>query len=932
MKNMKKKIMKSLALLLVVISVMSTAVGCGVTEQTGPVVPTEELLSATYDRNKEITDSITYKYDYMTYPNMDGLEVAMLFNHMKIQVDEMKTITMGISTMGDIVKIVNDANKYHVESNTQAVIDERQAVIDKEYEAAKKKAESKGKEYKKAKKQVRTDDIHFEEPYTYGIVFANNTNAGLQEYQETLLVDPTKNGTLFLDVYKYAVPYVRFEFKCVSKLYNDEIKQEADWVVNGVKASDVSAYKTVDANGQVILDNTIVDADMLNKAAKKNIFMSGNVAFGGEGFTWDSLMMFCNALQLEEDKAGHGYRKSSDENFTYYTIEFATNPFEFNNIPYERNEDGTIISLMAPTTRLVATFDPLTQICLNWTIDMYTNVTYYSNKEHQVGESIDVNVHKYKVDTNNYAGMREKINKWIDGSALKTTTAYCAIDETNRKEPIAGIVNTGLTNVTISPVVNDIEYTCLEHNKDEDGTITGTYQSTVDPNEKHTWAIKCCLLNESGAFLSEFINENEKIQIDNVEYVVVDFEKTDAGYKDVKLLTVKQIEELMLLYAKTYQLNNDQVTEMRNIYEDENFVNARKYVNNLFKDAEAAQEKNNKNDKNDENDENQNNKQEQQENNKEQLFLEELSANSELKDLGIIKCGESEIDINEVSVKDLEALEFEMLKEVYAYTNNYINSQGVYFSKGDIKVGVDRSEDDEIRGLVITTKDVECFGGLKVGMTDTEALSILGLEELNADRHVAVKSEDSSMFVWIDDNGVVEKIFVFENEYYGQGSVLTQEKDDVVVKDDNKETDNNDKTNDKEQNDEKEEQKDDDTLKKQAGSFAASMLIGMLFGLIVAVVSLLAMWKLFVKMEEPGWAAIVPLYNTWILCKHTWSTPILGMIGMLVPGLNFIFSIITIFKLCKKFDKGTLFCILSIFFSPICLLILGLGKDEYYDE
>ena len=41
--------------------------------------------------------------------------------------------------------------------------------------------------------------------------------------------------------------------------------------------------------------------------------------------------------------------------------------------------------------------------------------------------------------------------------------------------------------------------------------------------------------------------------------------------------------------------------------------------------------------------------------------------------------------------------------------------------------------------------------------------------------------------------------------------------------------------------------------------------------MLVAVAAIVAMWRIFSKAGEPGWAAIVPLYNTYVLFKITWG-------------------------------------------------------------
>ena len=39
--------------------------------------------------------------------------------------------------------------------------------------------------------------------------------------------------------------------------------------------------------------------------------------------------------------------------------------------------------------------------------------------------------------------------------------------------------------------------------------------------------------------------------------------------------------------------------------------------------------------------------------------------------------------------------------------------------------------------------------------------------------------------------------------------------------------------------------------------------------LAIAVLGIVAMWKIFEKAGEPGWAAIIPFYNLYVLFKIT---------------------------------------------------------------
>lgn len=101
-----------------------------------------------------------------------------------------------------------------------------------------------------------------------------------------------------------------------------------------------------------------------------------------------------------------------------------------------------------------------------------------------------------------------------------------------------------------------------------------------------------------------------------------------------------------------------------------------------------------------------------------------------------------------------------------------------------------------------------------------------------------------------------------------------------------------------------------------------------IFYLAIMVVMLVAQWKIFVKAGKPGWACIIPFYNIYTLFE------IAGMNGWMflllcIPIVNIIFTFKLNIDLAKAFGKGTGFGILSVFFAPICMCILGFGSAEY---
>lgn len=78
--------------------------------------------------------------------------------------------------------------------------------------------------------------------------------------------------------------------------------------------------------------------------------------------------------------------------------------------------------------------------------------------------------------------------------------------------------------------------------------------------------------------------------------------------------------------------------------------------------------------------------------------------------------------------------------------------------------------------------------------------------------------------------------------------------------------------------------------------------------LAVAIVSIIAQWKIFTKAGKPGWAAIIPFYNMYTLFE------VAGMNGwmfllMLIPIVNIIIMIMLYVNLAKSFGKSTGFAV-----------------------
>ena len=100
--------------------------------------------------------------------------------------------------------------------------------------------------------------------------------------------------------------------------------------------------------------------------------------------------------------------------------------------------------------------------------------------------------------------------------------------------------------------------------------------------------------------------------------------------------------------------------------------------------------------------------------------------------------------------------------------------------------------------------------------------------------------------------------------------------------------------------------------------------------LIIAVVAIVAMWKIFVKAGEPGWAAIIPLYNTYTLVKIAGLNPLLFLL-FLVPFVNVVFAIYVMIKIGEAFGKTVGWSVIFlVILSFIGMLMLGFGSETYH--
>jgi hypothetical protein len=109
-------------------------------------------------------------------------------------------------------------------------------------------------------------------------------------------------------------------------------------------------------------------------------------------------------------------------------------------------------------------------------------------------------------------------------------------------------------------------------------------------------------------------------------------------------------------------------------------------------------------------------------------------------------------------------------------------------------------------------------------------------------------------------------------------------------------------------------------------SSACGAIWGIYF--VLAIIGIVSMWKIFTKAGLAGWKSIVPLYNMYCLFKITWGNGWI-FLSMIVPVLDLVIWIMTMYRLAKAFNKGIGFCLGLIFFGVVFYPILAFGNSKY---
>jgi hypothetical protein len=106
---------------------------------------------------------------------------------------------------------------------------------------------------------------------------------------------------------------------------------------------------------------------------------------------------------------------------------------------------------------------------------------------------------------------------------------------------------------------------------------------------------------------------------------------------------------------------------------------------------------------------------------------------------------------------------------------------------------------------------------------------------------------------------------------------------------------------------------------------------GVIFALVYIAIIVLVIaggWKMLEKAGKPGWAIIVPIYNTIVILEIV-GRPIWWILLLLIPCVGVVIWFIVCMDLAKSFGNDAIFGVGLFFLAAIFIPILGFGSAKY---
>ena len=142
----------------------------------------------------------------------------------------------------------------------------------------------------------------------------------------------------------------------------------------------------------------------------------------------------------------------------------------------------------------------------------------------------------------------------------------------------------------------------------------------------------------------------------------------------------------------------------------------------------------------------------------------------------------------------------------------------------------------------------------------------------------------------------------------------------------------------------------EETVYLQAAAIGGMVAVLVIVGIAAYVISVIGLWKVFVKAGQPGWKSIIPIYNAYVMYEFSWTKTYMfwitlglgivsaafqnseGFMASVAGAASFASVVIMVMlniRMARAFGKGAGFAVGLTFLPFIFTLILGFGDARY---
>jgi hypothetical protein len=101
-----------------------------------------------------------------------------------------------------------------------------------------------------------------------------------------------------------------------------------------------------------------------------------------------------------------------------------------------------------------------------------------------------------------------------------------------------------------------------------------------------------------------------------------------------------------------------------------------------------------------------------------------------------------------------------------------------------------------------------------------------------------------------------------------------------------------------------------------------------LIGLAIFAAVIAGVWKVFTKAGQPGWGALIPIYNVVLLLQIA-KRPVWWLLLLFVPLVNLVVTVVVSVDIAKRFGKGVGFGMGLAFLGFVFYPVLGFSDARY---